>query len=66
MSVEELIPVAQKLAKLNQRVKLKDSTAHSDYVKTVAQYHGLIGDIKRNGTWNDSIEIMLEQIGERA
>lgn len=64
MSTEKLISIAQKLAKLKRRMKLKDSKAYSEYVTTVKEYTSLIRAIKRKGEWNSSISIMLEQIGE--
>jgi len=64
MSTEKLISVAQKLAKLKRRTKLKDSKAYAEYIKTVKEYTSLIRSIKRKGEWNSSISIMLEQIGE--
>ena len=66
MNTEKLISLAQKLAKLKHRMKLKDSKTYPEYIKTVKEYTSLIRDVKRNGEWNSSISIMLEQIGEQA
>lgn len=64
MSTEELISVAQKLAKLKRRMKLRDTKVYPEYIKTVKEYTGLITAIKRKDEWNNSISIILEQIGE--
>lgn len=66
MSTEKLIGVAQKLAKLKRRMKLRDTKVYPEYIKTVKEYTGLIRDLKHKGEWNSSISIILEQIGSNA
>jgi len=64
MSTEKLISIAQKVAKLKRRMKLKDTKAYPQYIEAVKEYTSLIREIKNKGEWNGSISIMLEQIGE--